>query len=117
MVLQYLMMIMMTVISLSTEIDGDVPSSIYTHSDDIEVKSKLSKSQNKVYIQISLPSGADVGFEIYDQYNRIQHLWHDQPLETGSHQLALPLPDLSKGKYLLHIKVGGELYKHLVLIS
>ncbi len=83
---------------------------------EVLVKSLLSDNNEKVYVDITLPMHADVGFEIYDADEKIHHLWHDQSLDQGRHQLSLTLPQLEKGKYLLHIKVGDETFKHLVIL-
>ncbi len=83
---------------------------------EIQIKSVISEDNNQVFIDIKLPEGSEVGFEIYNESGKILHLWNDQELNPGSHQLALTLPSLEKGKYLLHIKVGTSVYKHLVLL-
>jgi len=99
-----------------TELYAEVSEHVNVFDTEVEVKSKLNNSNDKVYIDISLPETSEVGFEIYDASMKIQHLWHDQSLGTGRHQLSLTLPQLEKGKYLLHIKVGDETFKHLVIL-
>lgn len=94
----------------------DLARSYIIVTSDVLVKSLLSDNREKVYVDITLPKHADVGFEIYDADQKIQHLWHDQSLDQGRHQLSLTLPQLEKGKYLLHIKVGDETFKHLVIL-
>lgn len=95
---------------------SDLSYSDNIFSSEVLVKSLLSDNSEKVYVDITLPKLADVGFEIYDAQQKIQHLWHDQSLDQGRHQLSLTLPQLEKGKYLLHIKVGDETFKHLVIL-
>lgn len=101
------------VVSIGT---GLVDHSYDIDNSEVLVKSLLSDNGEKVYIDITLPNNADVGFEIYDDDQDIQHLWHDQSLEEGRHQLSLTLPQLEKGKYILHIKVGEDTFKHLVIL-
>ncbi len=86
------------------------------YSSEVLIKSLLSDDNEKVYVDITLPYNSEVGFEIYDADQEIQHLWHDQSLDEGRHQLSLTLPQLEKGKYILHIKVGEETFKHLVIL-
>ena len=85
-----------------------------TLSGDIEVKSIYKSERGEVVVQISLPDSYNVGFELYDDELVIQHLWHDQSLSEGPHLISLNIPELSAGKYFLHIRVGDEIFKHLV---
>ena len=95
---------------------SDVDHAYTNLASEVLIKSLLSDNSEKVYVDITLPNDADVGFEIYNADQEIQHLWHDQSLEEGRHQLSLTLPQLEKGKYLLYIKVGDETFKHLVIL-
>ena len=83
-------------------------------SGDIEVKSIYKIERGEVVVQINLPNDYNVGFELYDEDSVIQHLWHDQSLSEGPHLISLDIPELSAGKYFLHIRVGDETFKHLV---
>ena len=83
---------------------------------EIEVKSVLSTDSEKVFVALSLPESFPVGFEIYDNVGKARHLWNHQQLEAGRHDLSLQLPALSPGKYVLHILVGTDRYKHLVIL-
>ena len=82
----------------------------------VEVKSYLNEDRNKVFVEVSLPRSFGVGFEIFDENGKIQHLWNDQDLNAGKHKLVLALPDLLPGRYMLHIKVDDQLYKHLLYL-
>ena len=84
---------------------------------EVVVKSKLSEQRDKVLIDIALPEGGNVGFEIYTDTGSIKHLWNDQQLSAGRHELSLKLPLLQGGRYLLHIKVNEQLFKHIVYLS
>ncbi len=85
-------------------------------SSEVVIKSRLSKDNNQVYIDITMPATQDVGFEIYDSEGKVKHLWNEQELHEGRHQLKLTLPELTMGKYLLHVKVGEKVYKQLVVL-
>lgn len=95
---------------------GSIHATTLTNATDVEVRSTLNRTQDKVLIDIQLPSDSEVGFEIYNGIGAIKHLWHTQSLDEGRHQLALTLPALEAGKYLLHIKVNDTVYKHLVFL-
>lgn len=110
----------MTCSLLFTSIDGALITDNYlisTFISEVVVKSKLNKSKDKVLVDIALPSDSTVGFEIYTDRGGIKHLWNAQSLHAGRHQLSLKLPNLDEGRYLLHIKVDEQLYKHIVYLS
>lgn len=106
-------------VSLNTSIipDFKVTDDFFTIDSEVEIKSKLSKMKDQVLVDIAIPNDSKVGFEIYSDKGGIKHLWNAQTLSAGRHQLSLKLPELDQGRYLLHIKVDQELYKHIVYLS
>lgn len=102
---------------LPVSVFSNVPPAIdLITSADVVIKSRLSKDNNQVYIDITMPTTQEVGFQIYDDEGKIKHLWNEQELHEGRHQLKLTLPELTMGKYLLHVKVGEKIYKQLVVL-
>jgi len=86
-------------------------------AEDVVIKSMLSKDQTRVLVDITLPEDAPVAFSLADSTGDMKHHWQEQELHQGRHQLALPVPDIAQGKYLLLIMVGAESYEQLVFLS
>ena len=54
---------------------SDVDHAYTNLASEVLIKSLLSDNSEKVYVDITLPNDADVGFEIYNADQEIQHLW------------------------------------------
>lgn len=112
----YLLFLAHSVFNISTNTYLHSEYTLVIDDPGIEVRSVLSDEMDKVYVALSLPGSAAVGFEIYNEAGKILHLWHQQELGKGKHELALGLPSLPSGRYALHILINATLYKHLVHI-
>jgi hypothetical protein len=81
---------------------------------DVEIRSEVTPEGDTMIIDIRISDHAGVAFELYDTQGDIIHLWHAQALKEGRHKLSLPLPQLSQGKYVLHVVVDDIIYKQLL---
>ena len=79
------------------------------------VKSLLSEDETTVYVDLSMPSSADVSFTLVSETGDKMHKWSNQTLTQGRHQIALPL--IAQGKYQLLINVNNQQYEQLVYKS
>ena len=84
---------------------------------DVVIKSSVSKDQTRVYVNMTLPSVADVSFSLADEEGDMKHHWKAQTLSRGRHNLALQVPLLAQGKYVLLIEVGEESYQQMIYLS
>ena len=84
---------------------------------DIVVKSLLSEDETTVYVDLSMPSSADVSFTLVSETGDKMHKWSNQTLTQGRHQIALPLPLIAQCKYQLLINVNNQQYEQLVYKS
>jgi len=84
---------------------------------EVTIKTLLSSDETTVYVNLSLPSDANVSFTLSSDSGESKHQWKKQILSRGAHQIALPLPILAQGKYLLLIKVGDNQYQQLVYLT
>ena len=107
---------MCMMLCLSNGFSADSAKSKTVVKTNVQVKSKLNKTKDKVLVQINLPNQEEVFFSLEDTFGITKHLWKKKALESGNHELGLPLPKLAKGKYLLQIHVGAETFKHLVYL-
>jgi len=83
----------------------------------VEIKSTVSLDQTRVYVDIIMPSSADVSFSLSDESGKLKQHWEAQVLSTGRHNIALPLPLIAQGKYRLLIQVGEKTYQQLVYLD
>jgi len=86
-------------------------------SGEVEIKSMVSQDETRVYVDIVLPSDSNVSFSLADESGALKHHWRNQVLSSGRHQLALPVPIIAQGKYLLLIMVEDEPYEQMVFLS
>ena len=85
-------------------------------NDEVIIKSILSDDQKTLHLQVTIPESSNVGIKLYNSQDRIIHLWNDQRLNNGTHQLKLNIPELSTDRYSLHVHVGSEVYRQLLII-
>jgi len=86
-------------------------------ANEVVIKSLLSQDESTVYVDLSLPVDADVSFSLSEDTGKLKHHWENQKLTRGTHQIALPLPMIAQGKYLLLIMVGDKQYEQLVFLT
>lgn len=102
-----LMNLLLFILTFLAPFNPDISARIdFDASDELVMKSKLNKEGDKLLVRLELPKEDVIWFELYNRDGDIKHLWEEQLLTSGTHDIALPLPSVGAGSYA--IKLMGE---------
>ncbi len=105
-------------IDASNASQGYVESTDHILLNDISMKSKLNRTGDKLLIKIQLNASDQVGFILRDrEEDKAIFQWNDQELDAGSHELALPLPELSPAVYIIELNTSDQLIRHYLVLK
>ena len=112
--MQLFTLLLLSMSCIVSSIDEDRLAMLAETNAEVEIRSEVHPSGDAMEIRLKLSQDANVGFALYTSQGDVVHQWRPKMILEGQHRLSLPLEEVLRGTYSLHVIVDGTVYKQLL---